>query len=239
MARLKTDGLMEEKMGLGNMLGKGATSVIQNGAGSEIEEVKSCDVIFLLDQSISMEQHQTQAMKSFNKFLDDQRKVPGTTRMTLGLFSDTFEVVKKLTPIKMMPGLSKENYEPDGSTALLDAIGISIGETMMEHTAHPADRPASTIFVILSDGGENASTQYSRPTVKSMIDRARRVFDWEFLVIAIGSASASEIAKDLGIEERFALSTGDSVRGAFEAISKATTEYRRDGKIKLLAAPTR
>lgn len=226
-------------MGLGGRLKGRRSDAIQNGGSGEVVKLQSCDVIFLLDESGSMGSYDKQAMREFNHFVDEQEKVDATTRMTLGLFADTFNVVKKLAPIGAVPRLDGENYHPHGCTVLLDAIGQSIGDTMTEHTASPADRPDRTLFVILSDGGENGSRQFSRPIVKSMIDRARNVFGWEFIVIAIGRADAAEIAKDLGIDERLALSAGDHIAGAFEAISQATEDYRRDGEIKLLGSGSR
>jgi len=221
-------------MGLGRRIN--GAGVIQGRGSGEVVKLQSCDIVFLLDESGSMEIHEEQAKREFNHFVQEQAKVESATRMTLGLFSDDFNVIKNLVPIQEIPRLDSENYFPDGCTKLLDAIGQSIEDTIAAQISRPTERSDRTLFVILSDGQENGSWRFSREFVRSMIRRARNFFGWEFVVIAIGQADASEIAQDLGIDERFALSAGDHVAGAFEAISRATRDYRRDGEIRLLGS---
>jgi Mg-chelatase subunit ChlD len=209
-----------------------------DGAG-EIDrpaQTRSCEIMFLLDSSGSMDEFASEAVEQFNAFLAEQRRhAQPDALMSLSLFNEDIQVITEGQSIVGFCRLSLDDYDPDGNTALVDALGKTIASGMTRHAL--TERPVRTLVVLLTDGRENASRKYTIPTVRSMVERARRHFGWEFLVIGVG-VDASEIARDLGILPHLALSVArgpDSLRAAFQAASGASCAALRGEEIKLLA----
>lgn len=127
------------------------------------------DLIAILDRSGSMRGKETDVIGGFNKFIDDQRKIPGDAYVTLVLFDDQYEVVYNRVAIKSIPELTKKLYYTRGNTALLDAVGKTISGAAAAEKA---------IVFIFTDGMENASKEYKRHQVKELVE-AREKAGWE------------------------------------------------------------
>jgi Mg-chelatase subunit ChlD len=196
---------------------------------------RSCEVLFLLDRSGSMDPRAADAVAGFNRFVGEQRAAAQPdAQMSLILFDDQYEVPIAAGPLAGIPRLTRATFEPRGSTAILDALGRTIGEGMIRHGVQ--GHPRRTLVVLLTDGEENASHEYARPTIKAMVERARNLFGWEFVLIGVGM-DAERLARDIGILPHLALpvkATKAGMREAFLAASRAAQAAARGEEIRLL-----
>lgn len=141
-------------------------------------------IVFILDESGSMETLRATAIDGFNKFLTEQQTEPDWAEFTLVLFNTKYELPYNGVAIKDVRPLDEETYVPNGGTALLDAIGKAIAETRQRIDGMAEeDRPAKVLFAILTDGEENSSVQYTLDKVKAMI-KAQQECGWPFLFLA-------------------------------------------------------
>lgn len=188
------------------------------------------DITIILDRSGSMLSICKDTIGGFNSFLAEQRKLPGEARVSLVQFDDQYEVVYAGNDIRTAPELTEATFVPRGSTALLDAIGRTVVAMGARFAAMPeADRPDKVIFVIMTDGGENASREYARAKVFEMVKTQRETFSWEFVFIGANQDSIA-VGTSLGIANN-ANFTAD-VQGttdAFANISRGVGSYRSGG----------
>jgi uncharacterized protein YegL len=189
------------------------------------------DITVILDKSGSMESRRTDAIGGFNALVDDQKGQPGEAALSLVLFDTTYEVTfTEKRPIDV-PALTMETYRPSGGTALLDAMGKTIAATGKRLAGLPEEsRPGKVIVVVITDGEENSSREYSYPRVNEMICHQRDVYKWEFIFVGTNQdaiASASRI----GIDSANALTYGTSLRATRAAMSvvAASLSERRLG----------
>jgi hypothetical protein len=170
-----------------------------------------------------------EAVGGFNGFLDSQQKLPGDARLTLVLFDHEYIVTYDGRPIKEVPPLDGHTYVPRGTTALLDAIGRTIntiGERL-DKTPEP-DRPGKVLIVILTDGLENASQEFKRNQIYSMIKHQREKYSWEFIFLR-ANQDAIQAGSAIGIPTSNAATFNETPEGVFEAFSAvacATAAYR-------------
>jgi Mg-chelatase subunit ChlD len=190
------------------------------------------DITVVLDRSGSMEQIKSDAIGAFNEFLSDQKHRPGECHLALVQFDHEYEVVYGGQPIANVPRLTTETYKPRGSTALLDAIGRTIDATGARLSAlSEAERPDQVVLVILTDGLENASTDYSRERVFAMIQTQRDIYGWTFLFLA-ANQDAIAVGGAMGIGAAHSLdfqATGGGVRAAVRSLSRAVSDLRATG----------
>lgn len=183
----------------------------------------------VLDRSGSMGRIRTDAIGGFNTFLAEQKKLPGQAKLTLVLFDDQYEVPHDSVDIQAVPDLTNATYVPRGSTALLDAVGRTIdniGARLANTSEH--DRPAQVIAAILTDGLENASKEYTRERVATMIKHQQEQYGWQFVFLGANMDAFAE-AKALNIPvHNTANFTADAAgtRTAYESISSLTSSYR-------------
>ena len=182
------------------------------------------DVTVILDRSGSMEAIASDVIGGFNQFLTDQQRQPGECRLTLVQFDDQYEVVYLARPIADASRLTAKTFEPRGSTALLDAIGRTIDTTGARLAALPEEeRPNRVLLVIITDGEENASVDYTRDRVFNMISSQQDVYGWSFLFLAANQDAIAEAAT-VGIAAQQSLNfaaTGAGIRAASLAMSDA------------------
>ena len=193
-----------------------------------------CEVAFVLDRSGSMCSYEQEAIDGFNDFVDGQQQVPGEAELTLCLFDDNIDHPMNGVDIKDASHLDRGSYRLGGLTAMLDAIGKTMGEMMIRHSKE--GHPGRVIMVILTDGEENASKEYNFEVVKEMIERAKAVYKWEFIIIGVG-VNAEKIAQSIGVEECCALpesATRGGVRRAFAESTRSVGEFRETGNVRLL-----
>jgi hypothetical protein len=209
---------------------------MRRGESGDITKALSSEIAFLLDRSGSMGNYTEEAINGFNDFISDQKKVGGDAMLTLCLFDDTISHPVNGEDLKKVKKLDRSSYNIGGQTALLDAIGKTMGEMMARHSEH--GHPAHVVVVILTDGYENASHEYKAPVIREMIQRAKAVYSWEFIIIGVG-VNAENIAEEIGIDEKCALpesGTRQGVKRAFAEITRTVAHFRKTGDVKLLKA---
>ena len=190
------------------------------------------DVTVILDRSGSMQAIASDVIGGFNQFLTKQRRQRGDCRLTLVQFDDEYEVAYLARPIADASRLTAKTFEPRGSTALLDAIGRTIVTTGARLAALPeADRPNRVLLVVITDGEENASVEYTRDQVFTMISSQQDVYGWSFLFLAANQDAIAEAAK-VGICAQHSMNfaaTGAGMRAASVSLSDAVSSFRSTG----------
>jgi hypothetical protein len=154
------------------------------------------DLTVVLDRSGSMHACRSDAEGGLNSFIAKQKELPGECTFTLVQFDTVYEFVHKAIPLGTVPHCS---LEPRGNTALLDAVGRAIVETGERLRAMPEnDRPALVVFVIVTDGQENSSREYTKARIKEMIEHQQNVYKWQFIYLGANQDAFAE-AGDIGI----------------------------------------
>ena len=165
----------------------------------------------------------------FNAMIEKQKKEPGEALVSTVLFDNESEVIHDRVDIQKVEPMTREQYYVRGSTALLDAVGKSIRHIANVHKyAREEDRPEKTLFIITTDGMENASHEYSYERVRKMIEHEKDKYGWEFIFLGANIDAAKEAAR-FGIDEsRAANYHADSVGTAviYEAMSEAVCSVR-------------
>lgn len=150
-------------------------------------------ITLVLDRSGSMGIIKTDTIGGVNEFIRTQKAVPGEADFTLAQFDDVYEVVTDGVALRDAKELTLETYIPRNSTALLDAIGKTINWVGGRLAALPeAQRPGKVVFVIITDGQENASTTFTRPQIFEMIKHQRETYKWEFVFIGANQDAIAE-----------------------------------------------
>ncbi len=192
------------------------------------------DITVVLDRSGSMEAIKSDTIGSFNSFLAEQRKVTGRTAVTLVQFDDQYESVYEGRPLDDTPDLTDDTFVPRGMTALLDAIGKTIVRTD-ERFARQDDPAELVIFVILTDGMENASVEYDRKKIFKLIRNRERERNWQFIFLGANQDAIAE-AGNIGIaSERAMTYDADHIGNASFALARKVVRYRSSGKTLDLA----
>lgn len=159
------------------------------------------ELVFIIDKSGSMAGFENDTVGGFNAMIEKQRQGEGEVYVSTVLFDNYCEVIHDRVPISEIKPLTRETYQPGGCTALLDAIGGAIHHIGNVHKyARKEDVPKHTIFVITTDGMENASNRYSSEQVKQKIKRQTEKYGWEFIFVA-ANIDAVETAGRIGIRK--------------------------------------
>ena len=187
------------------------------------------ELVFILDRSGSMSGFEADTIGGFNATIEKQKKQDGKVYVSTVLFDNESEVIHDRVDISEIRPMTENEYQVGGCTALLDAIGGAIHHIGNIHKyAHPEDMPEHTVFVITTDGIENASHRYSSQEIKSMIKRQNEKYGWEFIFLA-ANIDAVETAESIGIRrERAAnwLHTKEGVGRSYYAMCEAITSVR-------------
>ena len=187
------------------------------------------ELVFLLDRSGSMAGLEADTIGGFNSMIQKQKREPGKALVSTVLFDDRCEVIYDRVPLDNSPPMTDKVYYPRGCTALLDAMGGAIHHIGLIHRyARPEDRPARTLFVITTDGMENASHRYRLPDIKRMIERQKKRYGWEFLFLAanidaVSTASRFGIGADRAVTYR---SDSAGTRLNYDVVSDAVCQFR-------------
>ena len=164
------------------------------------------ELVFILDRSGSMAGLEGDTIGGFNSMLAKQKLEPGECLVSTVLFDNDIQVIHDRVPLEKVPELTDKEYFVRGCTALLDAVGSAIHHMGNVHKyARAEDRPERTLFVITTDGMENASRYYSYHKVKSMIEHEKEKYGWEFIFLGANIDAAREAA-------RFGISSDRAVR---------------------------
>lgn len=157
------------------------------------------ELVFILDRSGSMAGLEADTIGGFNSMIEKQKNQDGKCYVSTVLFDDRIEVVHDRVELHSVNKMTEDDYFVRGCTALIDAIGSSIRHIANIHKyARPEDVPQNTMFVITTDGMENASHQFSSDEVKRMIKKEKEKYGWEFIFIG-ANIDAVETAKQFGI----------------------------------------
>ena len=187
------------------------------------------EIVFILDRSGSMHGLEADTIGGFNSMIEKQKKTEGEATISTVLFDNESEVIHDRVDIKNIKPMTKRDYTVRGCTALLDAIGGAIHHIGNIHKyARKEDVPEHTLFVITTDGMENASHRYDSEKVKSMIKRQKEKYGWEFLFLG-ANIDAVETAAHFGIEKDRAVNYhADSVGTQlnYEVLADAISDIR-------------
>ena len=189
------------------------------------------EIVFILDRSGSMSGFESDTIGGFNATIEKQKEQDGKVYVSTVLFDNESEVIHDRVDINEIKRMTRRDYQVRGCTALLDAIGGAIHHIGNIHKyARPEDVPEHTIFIITTDGMENASQRYSSDKVKEMIKRQSEKYGWEFIFLA-ANIDAVETAENIGIRKERAANyrqTKDGVYRSYCAMSEAISTVRRN-----------
>lgn len=191
------------------------------------------EIVFILDESGSMDHLTKDTIGGFNGFVEKQKQEPGRALITLVKFNTVTRFVYSGISLNAVEPLTEKGYTPNGGTALLDAIGITIDKVGCRLDLTPEDkRPSKVLFVITTDGEENSSREYSAGKVREMVDLQTETYKWQFIFIG-ANIDAIATAKDMGIAMA-ASYTANSVgtQSLYESVSRSASLYRVSGEIK-------
>lgn len=187
------------------------------------------ELVFILDRSGSMSGLESDTIGGFNSMIEKQKKQDGECIVSTVLFDDESRVIHDRVSLDNIKPMTEDDYFVGGCTALIDAIGGAIHHIGNAHKyAREEDVPENTIFIITTDGQENASHRYSSNKVKQMIERQKEKYGWEFLFIG-ANIDAVETAKRYGIDRNRAVNYNADAQGTsvlYETVSKAVCNVR-------------
>ena len=187
------------------------------------------EIVFILDRSGSMEGLEADTIGGFNAMIEKQKKEPGEALVSTVLFDNTTAIIHDRVSIQEIRPMTEKDYYVRGCTALLDAVGSAIHHIGNVHKyAREEDRPEKTLFVITTDGMENASRKYNYARLKTMIQRQKEKYGWEFLFLGANIDAAREAAR-FGIDEDRAANYHADMMGTsviYETVSEAICQVR-------------
>ena len=187
------------------------------------------ELVFILDRSGSMAGLEQDTIGGFNAMIEKQKKQDGECYVSTVLFDNISEVIHDRVKLSEIEKMTEKDYYVRGCTALIDAIGGAIKHIGNIHKyARREDVPEHTMFVITTDGMENASRRYSSDEVKKMIERQKKKYGWEFLFIG-ANIDAVETAARFGIEKERAVNYHADQQGTqvlYETVSQAVCNVR-------------
>lgn len=192
------------------------------------------ELVFILDKSGSMGGLEKDTIGGYNSMLEQQRKVDGECVITTVLFDNRYELLHDRIDIRAIQPISEKEYFVGGSTALLDAIGKTIHKigTAQKNTAEDY-RAEKVMFVIITDGEENASRHYASMQVKEMIRRQKERYGWEFIFLG-ANIDAVETAGRFGIDADRAVDyvpDGEGTELNFRMMSETVATFRECGAV--------
>lgn len=187
------------------------------------------ELVFILDRSGSMSGLEKDTIGGYNAMLEKQKKEPGEAIVTTVLFDDRFELLHDRINLRGIAPITEQEYYVRGSTALLDAIGKTISKigNVQKHTDEE-ERAGQVMFVITTDGMENASREFSYDRVRMMIEHQKEKYGWEFIFLG-ANIDAASTAERFGISKDWAADYHPDSQGTalnYEVISETVSCLR-------------
>jgi uncharacterized protein YegL len=192
------------------------------------------EVVFILDKSGSMAGLEKDTIGGFNSMLNKQKKAEGEAFVTTVLFNHQYEILHDRINARGISPITESDYEVGGTTALLDAIGFSIQKivNVQKHTSVD-QRADKVLFVITTDGMENASREFTPNKIKKMVQHQKEKYGWDFMFLG-ANIDAIATAAQFGIDEDFAVDYHADNIGTklnYEMVSEAVIKVRSGQKI--------
>ncbi len=195
-----------------------------------MENKTTTEIICILDKSGSMQALQQETIEGLNQFVKDQQKEAGICNFTLVQFNHEVTTTLKRVPVASVPELTTALYEPNGYTALLDAVGFTLKSAMeIQFYLPAAETPDNVIVFIITDGMENASRRYSKEKVKQMVEQLTVNKGWEFQFYGANIDAFGE-AQNLGISRKDADSwdyNKEGLKTMMKDMSQKSTDFRK------------
>ena len=193
------------------------------------------EIVFILDRSGSMSGLEGDTIGGFNAMIEKQKKEDGEALVSCVLFDDESEVIYDRVPLSKIEPMTDRQYYVRGCTALIDAIGGAVHHISNVHKyIREEDVPEHTIFIITTDGMENASRMYRAEDVRKMIEKKRKENGWEFLFLG-ANIDAVKTAEGFGIARERAVNYNSDSRGTqlnFQVLGKAVANVRGGKALK-------
>lgn len=192
------------------------------------------ELIFILDRSGSMSGLEADTIGGFNGLIEKQKADSGKAKVTTVLFDDRYELLHDRVNIRDMKMITNQDYFVRGSTALLDAIGITINKMITLQKNAPREEQATKVmFVITTDGMENASLEYNYEKIRQLISVQKEKYNWEFIFLG-ANIDAIKSAEKFGISANRASNYHADSQGTalnYDVISEAITSVRSNQAI--------
>lgn len=192
------------------------------------------ELVFILDKSGSMAGLEADTIGGINAMLEKQQKAEGEAFVTTALFNHQYELLHDRINVKGITHLTEKDYQVGGTTALLDAVGFTIQKLInVQKRTSEEERAEKVLFVITTDGMENASQEYTSAKIKKMVQRQKEEYGWEFIFLG-ANIDAISTAADFGIDEEFAVDYHADAKGTqanYHAVSEAVVNLRSGKKI--------
>lgn len=192
------------------------------------------ELVFILDKSGSMGGLEGDTIGGYNSMLAKQQKIEGECFITTVLFDNNYELLHDRVDLRAVKAITEKEYQVGGSTALLDAIGRTIHKigNAQKHTAD-GYRAEKVMFVIITDGEENSSREYSAEKIKARIERQKTKYGWEFIFLganidAVETAGRFGIASDRAVEY---LSDSEGTQLNYAVMAETVSAFRESGAI--------
>ena len=192
------------------------------------------ELVMILDKSGSMYGLEEDSIGGCNSMIEKQKNEPGECRLTTILFDNRIELLHDRIDIRAVKPLTGDDYRPGGSTALIDAIGYGIKKIIgVQKNCSEDYKAEKVIFIIITDGMENSSREFSSDQVKKMIEHEKKKYGWEFIFLGANIDSV-ETASRFGIDADRAVDYISDRRGTalnYKVMSDAVSEFRACGSI--------
>ena len=187
------------------------------------------ELVFILDRSGSMGGLESDTIGGFNSMLKKQQAEDGECNLTTVLFDNEYEILHDRLDIKAINPMTDKEYSVRGTTALLDAIGKTINKIVnVQKQCKPEYKADKVLFVITTDGMENASREFDNAKIKSMIERQKKEYNWEFIFLG-ANIDAVEVADNFGIDKKYAKNFHNDSQGIsknYESVGTAISNWR-------------
>ncbi|MFP5115295.1 vWA domain-containing protein [Bacillaceae bacterium C204] len=192
------------------------------------------ELVFILDKSGSMAGLEADTIGGFNAMLKKQQKAEGEAFVTTALFDHRYELLHDRINVRGISSMTDKEYEVGGTTALLDAIGFTIQKMInVQKRTSEAERAEKVLFVITTDGMENASREFTTNKIKKMVQLQKEKFGWEFIFLG-ANIDALSTASQFGIDEDFAVEYHADQKGTqlnYEAVNEVVSNLRSGKKL--------